>query len=321
MSLRNRSLAAVLALAVLPLLARTAAGEQFADAARQPDGAFLLTRGGDVYWTALAGPAPQKRFTLSDAAGHPYRFSRRVRTFARWHSEWLAADGTAQIVRFRADGVLAGIIDTPFRAGKLFVAGGRLWALSILAASPADQLWFSDDGKRFTAAGGDASHRFESPNDNLILVGGNGKGDVFVAPIIGPPVLQRVWPAGKRRRFELAYGRTRGRATLEKAEGTIEDATPYSQPVRDFVAGDSGDLIVLRNLEDVRNGAGRLERIRGRRVDHYDPNGRHLATASFPASMRWILAATPTEIRGLTESGTLASAPWGKPQPGEVWQP
>ena len=285
-----------------------------------PSGSFLIDAVGTIHAVQPNGSIT-KALVLSQSAGKPVRWTRAVRTFARLGASWFAADGTERLVQFRADGTYSGEVAVPFRIATLTVAGNRLWALNMLAMRSGEQLWFSTDGRKFTAYDASPKQQFDSPLDNLVLLEGNRAGDLFFGSMIGPPVLKRVRPPAKPVAFPLAYSRTKQRTTFEDAEGLVEEVAPYSQPARHLMAIDDGSVAVLRNREDILNASRKLETWIGRRVDRYDASGRHVATGVFPETARFVVAVTKTEAVGINRSGAAISAKWGKPVPGAVWTP
>ena len=300
--------------------AGVAAAPEFVASFRLPDRVYLTTAVGALH-VSVDGD-PRKVFDFSDSPGRPHRWSRPVRSIAQFRSAWLVADGSNRVFRFDDRGILLETIATPFHAAMFCVAGDRIWVLSSLAQTAAEQLWFSLDGSRFEhamIAGPPA--RFETPLRNLLVLAGGRHGELYVAPVIGPPSAAQVWPRGKRENVPLAYSRTRHRASLAEVIGFIEDVTPYSQPVRDMLVADNGDLFVLRNREDVRATSGRVEAFAGRRVDRYDAAGRHLFTAVLPETARWLARINATEAVAITKNGVRVAGEWKRPIPAEVIEP
>ena len=300
-----------------------ATGAEFVAAFRELPVSYLLTATGEIYGVRPGDSVPTSVFVLSDtAARRPFRWNSAVRSFVRWRSEWVVADGSKRLLHFDAGGAFSGSVEAPFRVGKLAVAGKRLFALNVLANNAGEQVWQSTDGKHFSPLKRNGENRrFESPLDNLILLGGGHGDELYVASLIGPPVLHRIWPPDRLQDLRLAYSRSTLRAGLEEATGFIDDVTPYSQPIRDLVVSEQGDVLVLRNREDVRTPSGRLELISGQRADRYDASGRHMATAVFPRTMNWITLVTPASVWGMSKSGDIATAKWGKPIAGEILKP
>ena len=293
------------------------AAPEFVASFRSPEGMYVTTAVGALHRSVQG--TPTKVFDFSDSPGRPHRWSRPVRSIAQFRSAWLVADGSNHLIRFDGRGILLDTIETRFHAAMLCVAGDRLWVLNSLAQTPGEQLWSSLDGSRFEQmATSGPQARFETPLRNLLVLAGGRRGELYVAPVIGPPSAKQVWPRGKRAPVKLAYSRTRHRASLADVIGLIEDVTPYSQPVRDMLVTDNGDLFVLRNREDVQNTSGRVEAVAGRRVDRYDAAGRHLSTAVLPETVRWLAEVNTRQAVGITKSGTRVSAEWRRAIPAEV---
>ena len=308
------------ALLLLVLLPLQAAVTDFVAAFSDPSGSFLIDASGAIHAVQPNGSIA-KTIVLSQSPGKPLRWARPVRTFARLGASWFAADGTERLLRFRADGMYSGEVTVPFRIAALTVAGNRLWALNMLAMRSDEQLWFSTDGRNFTAYDASSKQQFDSPLDNMVLLEGNRAGDLFFGSMIGPPVLKRARPPAKPVAFPLAYSRTKQRTAFEDAEGIVDEVAPYSQPARHLMAIDDGSVAVLRNREDILNASKKLETWIGRRVDRYDASGRHVATGVFPETARFVVAVTKTEAIGISRSGGTIRAKWGKPVPGAVWTP
>ena len=315
-----RNLFAGGALLLLLLFSRQTAAAEFVAAFSDASGSFLIDAVGTIHAVQPNGSIT-KAMVLSQSAGKPLRWTRPVRTFARLGASWFAADGTERLVQFRSDGTYIGEVNVPFRVAALTVAGNRLWALNMLAMRSGEQLWFSTDGRKFSPYDAATDRQFDSPLDNLVLLEGNRAGDLFFVSMIGPPVLKRVRPPARPVAFPLAYSRTKQRTTFENAEGMVDDVAPYSQPARHLMAIDDGGVVVLRNREDVLDASRKLETWIGRRVDRYDASGRHVATALFPETARFVVAVTTSAAVGISRSGGTITAKWGKPVPGSVWTP
>ena len=155
----------------------------------------------------------------------------------------------------------------------------------------------------------------------LVVVRGSSTGDVYVASIVGAPVIHRVWPVNRRVDLAIAYSRSKARSEMEHAVGFVEDVTAYSLPLRDVLPLSDGSFVILRNREDVR-GAGRtLDLLKGRRADRYDRAGHQVATAVFPRSVHWLTEVTDGAVTGVSNKGDIVATNWGKALPGEIISP
>ncbi len=289
----------------------------FTAALRRPGGTFVITRDWEIF-QITTGNNLTKIAALRDMTGRSHQWTRIPLSFVHWKTDWLVADATNEITRFRADGSFAGFVKTPFYAGTLAIVGQTLWGLNALATNPSDQLWRSTDGETFTAYSAPAKkEHFDSPLQNMLLLAGNRAGQLYTASVIGPPILHRLLPAEMRRDIMLGYSRSKLRASRTSPIGLLED-TGYSLPVRDIVALDTGFLVALRNREDVATAAHTSGLWLGRRADHYDASGRQIATAAFPSSVHWIVAVTALDVTGINRDGTFATAKWGRPLPSVV---
>jgi hypothetical protein len=305
----------VLALS-LPMASAGAAGYEFVTAFRDSSSAYALTQIGEIY--QIHGPAVTKAVTLSDAAGRPYRWQNPPKSFVRWHGEWVVCDNSARLLWFSNRGTFVRATNVPVRADKIAVAGDALIVHSVVANTMAEQFWATVDGKSVARVPVADTRRFESPLENLLVIAGGRHGEIYSAPLLGPPVVHLAWLAGRRRDIAVAYSRTAFRASLERPTGVVDDVDPYSQPLRDLYPLEDGGLAVLRNREDVRGHDGKTQSMVGRRLDRYDRAGRQTATAQFPSTMRWVIAVTERDVTAVSRTGDIATAVWGKPLSGEI---
>jgi hypothetical protein len=321
-----RQLTGRLGVAAAVVLAITAAfsappAVTFVDAFRTPSTSYFLTPIGEIYFAAR-GQSPKKLLVLHYANNLPYRWPKNPASFAQWRSEWLVANGANQLVRFTHDGMFTGFVELPIRSPKVAVTNDAIWITNLLAGNVARQLWRSTDGHTFVGQTEGASQaRFTSPAKNLLVLAAGADGDVYVAAIIGPPVVRRVWPPNRRAEIRIAGSRSKMRAAMEEIYGVVDDVTDYSLPLRDLLPLPDGGFAVLRNREDVRGSTGKLELLKGQRADRYDRGGHQLATAVFPRSAHWLTAVTSTKVIGVSNAGEIVEATWGKAIPEEILPP
>lgn len=279
-----------------------------------------VTMSGEVF-RVNAGRV-EKVFVFSDRVGQPHIWMRPPRNFVLWRAEWLVSDFSNHLYRFDLTGIYRGLITLSFRPGAIVVAGDSLWALNTAAPDSTRQFWRSTDGVSFSPIQlSSGIQRFDSPLGNLVLVAGDRKGLLYEMSIIGPPILHRAYPPGARLDISLAYSRSRARARRDHASGYIQDVSPYSLPVRDLLPLTGGRIVVLRNREDVRTASGQLVLDLGRRADLYAAQGQHRMTATFPASVNWIVETTPSAVLGMTRSGDLVVARWQRAELGGIVEP
>lgn len=300
----------------LPIVSAEAAGYEFVTAFRDASGAYALTQIGELY--QIDGRAVTKAFTFSDAGGRPYRWQSPPKNFARWHGEWIVCDNSARLLWFSNHGTFVRATNVPVRADRLAIAGDTLIVHNVIANSMAEQFWATIDGKSVARVPVADTRRFESPLENLVVLAGGRHGEIYSAPLLGPPVVHLAWPAGRRRDIAVAYSRTAFRASLERPTGVVDDVAPYSQPLRDLYPLEDGGLAVLRNREDVRGHDGKTQSMVGRRLDRYDRAGRQTATAQFPSTMRWVIAVTGRGVTAVSRTGDIATVAWEKPLSGEI---
>ncbi|HSY51732.1 MAG TPA: hypothetical protein VLC46_23215 [Thermoanaerobaculia bacterium] len=309
--------AVVLAIAV----AFGAAAVDFKDAFRTRKMSYLMTPVGEIY--AIDPQHPLHRAFLFHYANNlPYRWSRTPLGFVRWNSGWLVADGSNYLTHFRDDGLFDALVELPVRVVKVAATDDAVWAVSLIATNSAVQLWRSTDGHSFAPyMGGTSPVRFTSLANSLLILTASPEGDVYVASIIGPPIVHRVWPPDRRSEIRIAYSRSKMRAGMEEIYGAVDDVTEYSLPLRDILPLPDGGFAVLRNREDVRGATGKLELLKGRRADRYDRAGHQTATAVFARSVHWLTEVTRSKVIGVSNAGDVVVAAWGKPVPEEIVVP
>lgn len=318
----RRALRALLAVMASMLFgAADLAAFEFKSAFRDRSGAYLLSSAGDgIYAPQSAGP-PRRVIAFRNPGGGPFRWQKEPSGLARWQSEWFIADGTTRITRFKEDGAFAGFSDLPARASFLTTCGRALYLVNPVARRPSERIFRTVDGKKFSPlplTAGDADEPFPNLSHNLLIVAGSADGALYFIPLFSQPVLRRLLPAGSEKVFPIAYSRSKIRASLDEVIGEVGDPTKYSLPARDLLALDGGDVIVLRNHEDIRGAAGRLESIKGMRADWYDRSGRHMATATFSQSVRLLVTSGKEAVSATNLEGGLVTALWGKPLEGEI---
>ncbi len=266
------------------------AASDFPSAFHDRSGTYLLSGIGDGVYVPQPGSPPRLMIAFRDPSGKPFRWQKAPSGLAHWQSTWLISDGSIRITRFKEDGAFLGFFQTA-------------------------------DGKKFSplpppAGGGDAP--FPNLSHNLLVIGGSAGGSLYFIPLFGQPVLRRILPAGSEQAIPIAYSRSQYRSSLDEVIGEVGDATKYSLPARDLLVLDGGDVIVLRNHEDIRGTSGRIEPIKGLRADRYDRSGKHIATATFKDSARWLVASGNDAVSAMTREGAPVAARWGKPIPGEI---
>lgn len=304
-------------LAAAPLVA-----QPYSAAHRTEEGAACLLEEGLSRIITLTGDASHRQQTqLAPPAGG----RRRDWTgFARFRGEWWLADGTPALHVYAADGRWLRRVVAAAPASDLFVARGRLFLYDATPAPTPMRLWYSDDGRAF--------HRSQAANlvpptvppRSLViavhvLFASTPDGGFVCAPLVGPPLLTRADRNGaNRKQVPLAYSR---RIEREKTAGIGRTDVPleqYSAPVRDLLATPAGEIIVLRNREDVRAANGQVVPEQARRIDRYSHDGKHLGTATFGEKVRWIVSANASGVVAMTADGDIVRAVFAAPQPAQV---
>jgi hypothetical protein len=305
-------------------LALAGAVARSADSPKQPElvaawrnaaEAALIDASGRIH---LYGEQGAVRVVALTANGRPMQWKHAPTGFTRWNSEWLVADGTPQLKRFTADGAFIAAFPVPANISDLTIAGKTLWAANFLSKTISHRLWTSTDGRRFTPV--PMKDDVTDPlallfRSHMILAGSPG-GELFVTHLIDAPVVHRVVPLTNRTSWPLAYSRSKSRANLEHVVAGIDDLTMYSSPARDMLTIAS-ELVVLRNREDIRTSQG-LATQQGLRADRYGVGGRHVASATFPEPMKWILRSDAQRVTAVTKTGVVRVARWGKPIAGGI---
>ncbi|MDP9192354.1 MAG: hypothetical protein M3P06_11705 [Acidobacteriota bacterium] len=288
---------------------------EFVAAWRAGAEAALLDSTGHVH---VYGSQGKVRTLTLTASGSPMVWRHAPTGFARWNSEWLVADGTTQLKRFNASGAFIATVAVPANLFDLAVAGQTLWAANCLSKSPSNRLWSSTDGRRFTPVPmkDDIDEPLALLYRNFMILAGSSGGDLFIAHSFDAPLVHRIFPFSNRATWPVAYSRSKSRASLEVIEKGVEDLTMYSSPVRDMLAL-PGELIVLRNREDVRTPQGVITQ-QGLRADRYGVGGRHVSSATFAEPMKWILRSDRQHVTGVTKGGVVRVARWGKPIAGGI---
>jgi hypothetical protein len=308
---------------------------------REAGAAWLLADGGGAIWLQRGGAAPAEELRLT-SAGRPYRGRFTPRGLVRWRGEWLIVDGSDRLQRFGARGEWIGDRVLPTRASAITSSDRTLWLYNFLPTESGPRFWRSDDGVAFAAAAvpenpsAGESRAARALAAQLVLAGAPG-GELYFSHLVGAPELRRLRGNAAVDVFSVAYSRSRRRAALEAfADGNF-DPRSYSSPVADILVLPNGEVLVLRNREDVRAGGGAagfsppssrsvvglkpaapplggLVIEVGRRLDRYSRDGAHLATAVLPDQGRWILG--PASV--LSPAGAVITAHFQKPMRGEV---
>jgi hypothetical protein len=282
-------------------------------------GAYFVTTSGRIF--TIRGQHVTQIAALQGSDGRPYHWAAPPCALARWNNEWLVADASDRLARFRGDGRFIGAVQTPFRIGRLAVSADALWLVNPLAQNSSEQLWRTADLKNFAsvAAAGPAKRQLHSPLDNLLIVAG-GADAVYCSAAIGPPVIWRVWPQNRQMKIDIAYMRSRARSQKEKLlTAFVEDPTSFSTPVRDLYTS-GGGVAVLRNREDMRDSSGKMGFLIGQRADYYDASGRQVASAVFPSPMKWIVANDKKMVTAIDRQGHIITAVWSAPSRGAILQ-
>jgi len=294
-----------------------AATREFVAAFRDSSGAYVLSDDAAIY--RLGSAHPSKLIQFSAPHGGAYHWLNEPTSFVRWRDGWLVSDASSTLLSFRPNGTFDRRVELPVRADRLAVSAGKLIVHNLLASTEAEQYWRSSDGVTVTRLSASDATKFASPLDNLVIVSGSEHGELYSGILIGAPLLRVISEDGKERKIAVAYTRTRARASFEHPRGIVDDISGYSQPMRDLYAPAAGGVVVLRNREDVKDAAGKPSPYVGRRADLYDGTGRHLATAVFPVTVRWVVSADFKTIACVTKDGDPYQAAWGKPIEGGVW--
>ncbi len=314
------ALAALFASTATPLLAKAQQGLEFVAVSRQSSESWLLERTGRVYvQRGTAAPLPQFSFRQKD--GSPLRWKHSPAGIARFNGLWVIADGMNILRTFSPDGMLVAEVPLPVPVFDVFATEKRCWIYYSLGNPVDHALWSTTDLRVFTQSALEPVDPKMRGRDRVLLAHvmfGPAKGDSFYfAPFIGEPVVTKVDAGTRLTRIPAAYLRTRERAALLRPSD-VSDIESYSAPTHDLFASSNGDLFVLRNREDVKAAHGIVVPQQGRRLDRYGADGRHLGTATFPVTMRWILRADKDRAWAITADGSVQSAPFGAPVRGGI---
>jgi len=307
-------LTAVAAAAAAPL-------SDFIAVSRAADETWLLKRGGQSLFVqrGTSAPLPAATFHLRD--GRPFPWDREPLSLVRWRDRWLVANGGRNLWEFAGDGAFIDAVPAPSLITDVAAGAGVLWAYSAAAPPGLPSLWISSDARRFSPVQAAVTGGRGSPEEHVIaaqlIVAVSPRQELLFVHAAGAPELTRVGAGGAARAFPLAYSRSTARARLERFRPDAHDLTAYSQPARDVAVDGRGQIVVLRNREDVRD-RGKLAAIRGLRADRYSSDGRHLATATFPATVRFILRSDASRVLGLTDTGVVVTAAFGPPIAGGI---
>jgi hypothetical protein len=311
-------LTAAAALIAAALCAAAPAPREFSAIWREKGAAWLLAADGGGIWLQRGGAAPSEalRFT---SGGRPYRWRFAPRGLVRWRGEWLVIDGSERMARFDERGRLTGDRLLPTHASAITRSDRTLWLYDFLPSDAGPRFWKSDDGIAFVpvlvddvTAGGGGSRAARALAAQLVVSAGPGD-ELYFSHLVGAPEIRRVRPGASIDVVSVAYSRSRRRAALESFADGQFDPKAYSSPVADILPLPTGELLVLRNREDVRRTGGTVTEV-GRRIDRYSSDGAHIATAVLAESGRWILG--PDAV--LSPSGNVVRAVFQKPLRGEI---
>lgn len=293
----------------------------FRHVAHQQGAVWLLAEDGSAIYTQQGVEAPRVMVRLTDASGRPYSWGKRPPVaVAKWRNHWLLVDGSDKLFTFHPSGALKGVSPLPTPATLIVASPQRLWVYNGLMTARGQRIWTSTDGARFTptelAVIDESSRNDRVLGAQIVLAGGNG-GDFYYAHLIGPPVLHRVLPGGRKVDVPVAFSRTPRREALTSWDPNQPSLEGYSSPVGEIVVLQDNSLIVLRNREDVRRN-GKPAPVLRLHVDRYSPNHRLTASAAFSEPVRSVLREDGKRVTVLTLSGKVVSAPWGTPFAGGV---
>ena len=315
-------------LAVLSLLLVqiASATTEFVAVTRLPDGtAWLLPAGGQALYEQRGNAAPKAAITFRLPDGTPFVWHTPPFGFAHWRDSWLVADGGSTLWFFKGDGTFVDAVPLPVPITDLATDGRQtIWLYSSVmvgfASKDIHALWQSRDGAHFTPLNVElvraTPNRAVALLEGQILIAGGSRDDLVFVHDTGPPALIRVEGKGGTRTVPLAYSRTKARATLEHYRPGFTELTAYSSPARDVAVEKNGDVLVLRNREDVFAGK-KVTTVHGLRVDRYR-NAQHTGTATFPSAVRFILRSDATSVVGLSQEGLVVSAAFDRPVPGAI---
>ncbi len=307
------------ALAILMVAATTGNPmPPFRAVARSGSQTFLLDEHSRNIYASVAAQLP-RAVTGLVAGARPFRWRVHPFTFALWRDSWLVANGTDELTRFSRAGAYQGTVRLPIEASNVVASGARLWIYSISAHVRGSRFWSSVDGVRFDPVRASFVDERAKPPAKLLeahaLLAAAPGDRIAMIRSVGAPELRFVSADGTSETMQLAYSRTRERDGLTRFKKDGFLLTRYSSPASDLVAQDD-QVIVLRNREDVRvNGV--TQTVVGQRIDKY-VKGRHVATAEFPETVRWILGADTASVSGITLSRTVIRAKWSAPQPSAI---
>jgi hypothetical protein len=266
------------------------------------------------------GERPAKVFDLLDGSGKPRTWPRPSTGFTSFQADWLVVDGSDLLLRFSSTGRLKSSQTLPAPAWIIVSSGAQLFTYDVRPSSRGQRLWKSKDGRHFDPVGPrelETSGGQGILSAQRILAGGAG-GDLFIAPVIGPPKLWRLGRSGAVSRVPLAYSRTARRSTLDGSVEDEYDLTQYSAPVADILIREDEEIVVLRNREDVRDRQGHVEVQERRRADRYSAGGKHLASVEFPESAGFLLRDEGGSLTALTRSGAIMTAAYSRPALGGI---
>lgn len=319
--LRLLVLAVAFATAGQPALAAGSQGTYFRAVGRSQTRAFLLNEQGDSVYSHERAASLTRLARLRTAAGQPWTWATMPLGLASFRGDFLVVNGTNVLERFSGDGLHKKRVTLPVRATAITSTAESVWLYSALPSVQGARFWRATNGEDFKAANvaftadGDARSRVL---DLQITFAVDADGTLYFARSIGEPVVHKRMVDGKDERVTVAYSRSRERSRATRYVEGRNDLTTYSAPVADLFIDARGRLIVTRNREDAARRDGGREVWLRRRVDIYDQRGRHIATATFPDTIRTVLQIDDTAVIAATNDGRVVRTRLDAPQPGGI---
>jgi hypothetical protein len=313
---------AALVAAVGALAPALNAAPLFTAAYRSNSEAWLIDDVGKAIYRQAGDQPPQVAVPLRNLQKSAFVWRHRPCGLVRFRSDWLIADGTRMLYMFDSSGVFKRRLTLPAPSFDVFATGDeQIFVYDSHPGPDGGRLWSSSDLMTFRAVPFRIHREGMTRRERLLtihLAFAAGNRTFYFVPGIGEAVATKVavgtWKVSL---FQLAYRRSRERVLALKTLAST-DLEAYPAAARDLVLLPSGELLVLRNREDVRNDRNTMTVRQGQRVDRYSGDGSHVATASLPKTCRWILAATTTELRALGADGTIVTASFRQPEAGGI---
>ena len=293
----------------------------FRAVARTPTQTFLLDEQGESVYAHRGGSTVNEVAKFRTSDGKAWSWGKMPMSFASWHGDFLVVNGTNVLERFAADGRHSKRVSLPVTATGIVSTAKAVWLYSGLPSFQGARFWRSTDGEAFSplnvplTAHGDVRSRLLQLQ---IVFASDADGTLYFARSIGEPVVHKRLADGKDQRVTVAYTRSRERSRATGYVNGKNDLTTYSLPVADLFIDARGRLVVTRNREDGPGDDGRSQAWLRRRVDLYDPRGRHTATATFPVTIRTVLRIEDAVVIAATNDGRIIRARLGAPEPGGI---